>query len=292
MRPCSYLTVIGLVLLSGCVPLQQTTSNQGAQINALKQRLTALEQRSISQPPSTDAAQLRNIARQQANLKAELDTLRVDLQSLTGRLEDQQHSIMQLREELTLSQNDLSLRVAALEEAKSQTPATATPRQPVTGEQPGVIEQPDAQPVAPAVQLNQRDEKPTAASATQDQPDALYHQALQLVQQGSDFTKSRDLFRQFIQSYPQHDLAVNAMYWIGETLYGDKQYESAILQFQDVIQKYPNHPKMPAALMKQGLAFYALGDVRNAKIILQKVVDNYPQTPEADKAQERLKSWQ
>jgi len=292
MRPCSYLTVIGLVLLSGCVPLQQTTSNQGAQINTLKQRLTALEQRSISQPPSTDAAQLRNIARQQANLKAELDTLRVDLQSLTGRLEDQQHSIMQLREELTLSQNDLSLRVAALEEAKSQTPATATPRQPVTGEQPGVIEQPAAQPVAPAVQLNQRDEKPTAASATQDQPGALYHQALQLVQQGSDFTKSRDLFRQFIQSYPQHDLAVNAMYWIGETLYGDKQYESAILQFQDVIQKYPNHPKMPAALMKQGLAFYALGDVRNAKIILQKVVDNYPQTPEADKAQERLKSWQ
>ncbi|WP_321529966.1 tol-pal system protein YbgF [uncultured Desulfuromonas sp.] len=291
MRPCSYITVIGLLLLSSCVPLQQTTSSQDAQINALKQRLTALEQRSTSQPPSTDAAQLRNIARQQANLKAEIDTLRVDLQSLNGRLEDQQHGIMQLRDELTLSQNDLSLRVAALEEAKIQTPAEIV-QQPVTPVQPPVVETPTAQPTAPTVAPSQNAQAAPAEPAPQDKPEELYHQALQLVQQGSDFTKSRDLFRQFIQSYPQHDLAVNAMYWIGETLYGDKQYESAILQFQDVIQKYPNHPKMPAALMKQGLAFYALGDVRNAKIILQKVVDNYPQTPEADKAQERLKSWQ
>ena len=289
MRLCSYLTVIGILLLCGCVPLQQTSSNQGAEINALKQRLTALEQRSTTQTTSTDSVQLRNIARQQANLKAELDTLRVDLQSLTGRMEDQQHGIMQLREELTLAQNDLSLRVAALEQAQNQSPATPSPQPPSTTMQPPAVETPE--PVAPVVEQPAVEATATAVTS-QDQPEQLYHQALQLVQQGTDFTRSRELFRQFIQTYPQHDLAVNALYWIGETLYGDKQYESAILQFQDVIQKYPNHPKMPAALMKQGLAFYALGDVRNAKIILQKVVDNYPQTPEADKAQERLNSWQ
>ncbi|MEA3464421.1 MAG: tetratricopeptide repeat protein, partial [Thermodesulfobacteriota bacterium] len=83
----------------------------------------------------------------------------------------------------------------------------------------------------------------------------------------------------------------NAMYWIGETYYGDKKYENAILQFQDVIQQHADHPKVPAALTKQGLAFYALGDVNNAQVILQKVITNYPETPEADKAQQRLNSW-
>jgi len=295
MRLSSFFTVTGILLLSGCIPLQQTTSNQSTEINTLKQRMIALEQRSQNPASTADSVQLRNIARQQANLKAELDTLRVDLQSLTGRLEDQQHGIMQLREELTLAQNDLSLRVAALEEAPKQPQTAPVSAPPATTAQP---QQPISQPAVtpPPVETPVVEEQPDAttpaATQTADEPEALYHQALQLVQQGTEFSRSRELFRQFIRSYPQHELAVNAMYWIGETLYGDKQYESAILQFQDVIQKYPNHPKMPAALMKQGLAFYALGDVRNAKIILQKVVDNYPQTPEADKAKERLASWQ
>lgn len=282
MRPSVLCTGLCLTtLLCSCVPLQQTTT-QNTEINTLKQRIAALEQqRKSSTTDSETLTQLRNIGRQQANLKAELDTLRVDLQSLSGRLEDHQHSVLQLREELTLAQNDLSLRVAALE----QTPEPVAPPQPQP-ETPAV-EPPTSQPV-----VSPQPPEPQQETAAPDQAEALYHQALQLVQQGNDFTRSRELFRQFVQTYPQHDLAVNAMYWIGETLYGDKQYESAILQFQDVIQKYPNHAKVPAALMKQGLAFHALGDVRNAKIILQKVVDSYPQTPEADKAKERLASWQ
>ena len=294
MRSMSLCAVFcATALFVGCVPLQQPVG-QSTELNALKQRIVTLEQQQRSQASANDStAQLRNIARQQANLKAELDTLRVDLQSLSGRLEDQQYAALQLREELTVTQNDLSLRVAALEQktdsAPSPIPVVAPPQTPAVPEQiPAAAVTPPAEPVVTPAAPIAAPEEPASA----DQAENLYHDALKLVQQGTDFTRSRELFKQFLQQYPQHDLAINAMYWIGETLYGDKQYESAILQFQDVIQNYPNHPKMPAALMKQGLAFHALGDVRNAKIILQKVVDSYPQTPEADKAQERLASWQ
>jgi tol-pal system protein YbgF len=129
-------------------------------------------------------------------------------------------------------------------------------------------------------------------TSSNDAAERLYRDALELVQKDKEFGKAREKFTAFVDQYPQHALAVNAMYWIGETLYGDKKYENAILQFQDVIQMYPQHPKLPAALLKQGLAFYALGDNRNARIILEKVVDKYPESDEAQKAKERLKQWE
>lgn len=284
-----------VVLLSGCLLPQQQVEFK-AEIQSLDQRLRTIEQRPAQQGAQlNDGQQLNNIGRQQANLKAELDSLRVDVQTLVGRLEDQQHNMNQLREELSLAQNDLSLQVAQLANRKNELlpPASkpvvvaSAPIVPVAAPlvQPGANITSTQVPVANNVQV-------PPALQDSDAATALYQQALQLVQHQGEFSQSRELFTKFIQQYPNHSLAINAMYWVGETYYGDKKYENAILQFQDVIQKYPQHPKVPAALMKQGLAFYALGDVRNARVILQKVVEQYPATPEADKAQERLTSWQ
>lgn len=268
----------GLVtLLTGCLLPQQQVQFQ-SDIQSLDQRLRSIEQRPIQQTTqSIDNNQLTTIRHQQANLNAEMDSLRVDVQTLAGRFEDQQHSIQQLRDELTLAQNDLSLQVSTLEN-RTTTPSTPVPAARLTP--PAVVQPPVAakQPIVAA--------QKTPASA-----DELYQQALQLVQQSGDFGQSRNLFKQFIQQYPTHKLTVNAMYWIGETYYGDQQYESAILQFQDVIQNHPEHQKIPAALMKQGLAFYALGDTNNAEVILQKVISSYPDSAEAQKAQTRLSTW-
>jgi len=274
-----------LLMLGGCLLPQQQVQFE-SRIQSLDQRLRNIEQRPVQQGGQVNNQQLNNIGRQQANLKAELDSLRVDLQTLTGRFEDQQHSMNQLREELTLAQNDLSLKVAQLDNSNSVLPESVAPSAAAAAVPPAPLA-PPASEAAPAEAVSAQ---PVAHAP--DPATALYQQALELVQHKGAFSKSRELFTQFIQQYPQHKLAVNAMYWIGETYYGDKKYENAILQFQDVIQKYPQHPKIPAALMKQGLAFYALGDVRNARVILQKVVEQYPATPEADKAQKRLASWQ
>lgn len=276
-------------LLTGCLLPQQQVQFQ-SDIQSLDQRLRSIEQRPIQQTTqSLDNNQLTTIRHQQANLKAEMDSLRVDVQTLAGRFEDQQHSIQQLRDELTLAQNDLSLQVSTLENratSNSSAPLAANSTPPAV--QVPVIQTPAVVQTVPAA-IKQ---PIVAAQSTPNTADELYQQALQLVQRGGDFGQSRSLFKQFIQQYPAHDLTVNAMYWIGETYYGDKQYESAILQFQDVIQKYPEHQKIPAALMKQGLAFYALGDTNNAQVILQKVISNYPESPEAQKAQTRLSTWQ
>ena len=68
----------------------------------------------------------------------------------------------------------------------------------------------------------------------------------------------------FCASIPRR-LWGSAQYWIGDSLYAQKQFEAAIVAFDEVIRKYPEDNKVPAALLKQGYAFAELKDVRNAR---------------------------
>ena len=76
---------------------------------------------------------------------------------------------------------------------------------------------------------------------------------------------------------------------IGESLYAQKQYEAAIVAFDEVVQRYSNDPKAPAAMLKQGYGFAELRDPRNARFFLQQVQKKYPNSPEAQQAAEKLK---
>ncbi|AMV70423.1 tol-pal system protein YbgF [Desulfuromonas carbonis] len=249
-----------VLLLGGCVatPQQQRAERD---LEEMKRRLADLERAvAARQQDQGLEGRLGNMARQQADLQVALDALRVELQKSNGRLEELSHQDQSLRDDLTLLRDDLGLKVAALEERVGKLASAAPPV------------------VAPAA---------VAVPA----PEALYEEGLQLIQKQGEFARGMEVLRSFLQRYPQHELAVNAQYWIGEAFYGEKKYENAILQFQDVIQKYPGHAKAPAALLKQGLAFHALGDIKNARVILQKVIDSYPKSEEAGKARERLAQW-
>jgi tol-pal system protein YbgF len=84
-------------------------------------------------------------------------------------------------------------------------------------------------------------------------------------------------------------LAANAHYWLGETYYNEKNYESAILSYQDVIKNYPGKEKVVAAMLKQAMAFNASKDATSAKFVLKKLVEGFPKSEEAKKAKELLK---
>ena len=108
------------------------------------------------------------------------------------------------------------------------------------------------------------------------------------IEEYNRFASLLEDIQEFLKKHPKHDLNVNAMYWIGEALYGEKEYERAILQFQDVIQQYGEHPKAAAAMFKQALSFKSLGDNQNAKTTFQKLINNFPLSPEAEKAKQQI----
>lgn len=119
-------------------------------------------------------------------------------------------------------------------------------------------------------------------------PDNLYLKGLSAFRAG-EMTSARTAFNQFIAQYSSHELVSNAKYWIGETYYGDKNYEQAILEFQEVIKHYPKTEKAPAAMFKQALAFRAIKDTKSTQYLLKRLIADYPKSEEAAKAKQLQK---
>jgi tol-pal system protein YbgF len=128
-----------------------------------------------------------------------------------------------------------------------------------------------------------------AAGAPSDwkSPEEMYEYAVGQVKGGSP-KKGRETLTAFIARYPEHKLVPNALYWKGESYYVEKDYENAILSFQDVVDRYPGADKTPDAVYKQGLSFQALRDTKNAKILLELVVSKYPKSSAAEMARKKL----
>jgi len=97
-------------------------------------------------------------------------------------------------------------------------------------------------------------------------------------------------FQTFVETYPTHNYADNAIYWMGESYYDRGLWRKALQTFQQVIQNYPLENKVPDAMLKLGLCQKQLNNVRQAREILLQVAELYPKSPVARIAQDRLKT--
>ncbi|MFA6823690.1 MAG: tol-pal system protein YbgF, partial [Geobacter sp.] len=120
------------------------------------------------------------------------------------------------------------------------------------------------------------------------QMETLYQKGLESFKAG-DMPATRTQLTAFIDQQPEHELVSNARYWIGESFYSEKNYEQAILEFQEVIKQFPKKEKAPAAMLKQALSFKALKDVKSSRYVLGKLVQDYPKSEEAKRARVLLK---
>lgn len=253
-------------LVAGCLPPTQSQVRMETDLEQMKRRLAQLEVQKVetAQAEMTDGTALQ---RQVAELQAGLDNMRLEFHSVNGLIDDLDRQHRNLGEELRLVQEDLNLQIDSLtSRIEALETGTATPAVPEVA--------------APELQ-------PQASELT---PEKRYEQALRLILDGTDFPTGREQLETFTRDFPEHDLYVNALYWIGEALYGEKKYEMSILQFQDVISQYPRHSKAPDALYKQALAFSALNDSQNARATMRKLIDSYPDSEQARAAEKFLQN--
>jgi len=260
--------VVMLLLLAGCLPPTQEQLRMEMDLEQMKRRLAQLEVKQVETVQSESAGG-ESLQRQVAEMLAGLDNMRVEFQSVNGRIDDVGRDSREVNDELQLIKEDLGLQLTSLANRMDELERKVA-------EQPAVVQAPkQPQQVEKAVEP-----EPTAED--------LYQGALELIRNQSQFSEGRTKLEAFAVKYPKHDLYVNALYWTGEALYGEKKYELAILQFQDVISKYSRHPKAAAAMLKQALAFNALGDGENARTTMQKVMEEYPDTSQAKAAKKYL----
>lgn len=261
------LILLSLLMLSGCVPPTQDQLRMEKDLEEMKRRLAQLEiqkgDMSQSQKAGGETQQ-----RQIAELLAGLDNLRVEFQSVNGRIDDLGQDNRALNDELQLIKDDLGLQLSSLSTRVDE------------------LEKPPVVSVVPSTNAEVGQKQPAATVTVS--AEQLYQDALDLIRNQKKFAEGRKDLETFVAKYEGHDLYVNALYWIGEAYYGEKKYEEAILQFQDVISKYPKHPKSSAAMLKQALAFKALGDGENAATTMQKVIEEYPDSSQATAAKKYL----
>jgi tol-pal system protein YbgF len=272
MKSSQIILAACLAGLTGCASQSALDSTRN-DVDAIRSRLYTVEKNlggirseskegigTIEKNMKNDVAEVRKLS---ADIQASIDSTKTDMQSLNGKLDDVTLSLKKPAEDLARYREDADKRIVALEERIIMLQSTLDELTKKTGE------------------LAQ-------AKAVPPTPDSVYMKGLDTFKAG-DMPAAREIFTKFLEQFPQHELAANAHYWVGETHYSEKSYEPAILAFQEVIKNFPTKDKVPAAMLKQAMAFNAINDVKSAKYVLKKLGEGFPKSDEAAKAKEMLK---
>ena len=160
----------------------------------------------------------------------------------------------------------------------------ALPKQPIaTTKQPPSKDTKPSQP-APALKTSSLAKASPPKSGTPRKQYEQYYTALRAGKHEQAIVG----FRAFLKLFPKHSYADNALYWLGEAYYDQKQYSQAMSEFQRVIREYPKGNKAADALLKVGFCLLALGEIDEARKVFERVVDGYPKSHSAGLANTRL----
>jgi tol-pal system protein YbgF len=226
--------------------------------------------------------------RQTVALIQRVDGLASTLSTLSARLDELAAQVDALGRQL---------RAAGMPVPPRPAPAAAPPAPPpppVAAPQAAPLAAPQPAPLAPPV----TPPRPTTGAL---QPQDIYQAAYIDFSKGS-YSLAIAGFREFLRRYPDHELAGNAQYWIGEGYtalarsyanadQADKEADAlnhAVQEFRKVLANYPRADKASTALYKEALALIELKQPQQAAARLQYLLDNFPQAEETPLARERL----
>ena len=177
-------------------------------------------------------------------------------------------------------------RPTILPERQKEPVAAAVTQQPVRQMQ--VV-----QPVQQVQQVEKvsRQQPPVVEHPTppQGMEDSLLEQGISQFK-AKDYKAAYKVFEQVLAGRPADDQAAKTLYFMGECLLNQGEYDLAILDYQKVISNYSSNPYSSAALLRQGMSFERLTDHETAKIIYTKLTADYPNSREAGVARQRLES--
>ncbi len=221
----------------------------------------------------------QNVRTLSADLRAEMDQMKEEIQRLNGRLEETLFVLNQ--------------KIAALEDADRNRQQELGILTETASENRGRIEGVESylnleKSKAAAVDRPKETAKPAPKVEKKPADDRLYLSAKKDLDKGA-YDAARKGFADLIGQFPNSTYADNAQFWIGESYFREKWYEKAILEYQKVIENYPKGNKVKASLLKQGTSFVNLGDAANARLILKELVRKYPESNEAEIARTKLK---
>lgn len=250
----------------------------------------------------------------QANVEVRLSGIETQLRDLTGKIEQQNYENTQLKKQLDMLKSDMEVRMNTMAQGGAYQAGASMPTAhqmgvadtPPSGTQSGTLAASDmGGPVLTSAEsagqssagqnMSSYDLPASSESPTQQnlgtllqspggasiQPSAghdpagQYEMAFSLMKSGN-YQASRNGFDQFLKDYPDHPLAGNATYWIGEDYYAEGNYDQAARVFAESYKKFPKGPKGPDSLLKMGMSLAKTGKMQQSCVTLKELKKQYP----------------
>lgn len=258
---------------------------------------------------------------QAARIDLRLSQLESELRGLTGQIEEQSFRMDRLNTRVDKLIADMDARLRRLEDGGGRplTSGSATglggTGQASLGSEPGTlgtvseqavaavrgggeVASPSAAPAGGSVSAGAAALGGAAAGSEGDYdlpgvtPEEKYSHAFSLLSQ-ANYEQAERALSAFLKEYPNHRLAGNAKYWLGETHYVRGQYQDAAVAFAEGYQIYPDSAKAPDNLLKLGKSLAALGETNDACGTYGELIRRFPSASstvlkQADQERRRL----
>jgi len=259
-------TTAFLLLVSGTSALAANRDIERLQVQIATLQTQFADLQRLTEENLKEVRRLNEIlAEQNASLKKSLQDQKVQDEALTATLKEMTERLAEL------SERAQAARTVAPPVDPTAAPAGGVPPTGLAGTTPGGAPVPGASvPAGPA-----------------PAPRELYSQAYADYARGN-YDLAIQGFTEYVKQFPSTDFTDNAQYWIGESLYGKKQFAEAIEAWNTLFRDYPSSDKLPDARVKKGMALERLGRRSQALVEYRYVVDRFPNSPASRIAKERL----
>lgn len=133
-------------------------------------------------------------------------------------------------------------------------------------------------PAAGAQQANPSESDVAALDPGSGDPKRDYEVAYSYVIQ-RDYGAAQAGFTDFLKRYPKDALMPNALYWLGESHYQQRNFADASEAFDLVTKLYPSSPKAADSQLKRALSLSALGKNSEACAALGQLDSSFQNAP-------------
>ncbi len=223
----------------------------------LRNRLTAIEDANkarTTELASTNAAlteQLAALRRSLLDLNSQLETMRADMAKLRGNDEQMLRDLAEVQRRQKDVGSALDDRLRKLE------------------------------PIKVSIEGREAMVDPDEKRAFDDALAAI---------RGGDFDKSVGMLGAFQRRYPGSAYSDMSRFWLGNALYGKRDYKEAIAAFRGFVAAAPEHPRAPEALLALANSQAEMKDPKGARKTIEELMKAYPQSEAAQAGKERLAS--
>ncbi len=83
-------------------------------------------------------------------------------------------------------------------------------------------------------------------------------------------------FQGLLTTWPESDLADDALYWMSEAHYVTRKFEAALNGFRSLVERYPDSPRVPEAMLKVGYIQYDIGAYAQAANTFEELLARFP----------------